>query len=230
MSVRGGEFYAALGVAPEDDGKALKRAYRAKARETHPDAGGTDEAFALVARAYEVLSDPAERRRYDALGDAGYQSGDQVGAQARELLGRLFLEVVGQERGDLVGLLRKMLARQNEGLALEAAKLDRQIRELEAMTGRLVGGDLFDEVVRGRLREVRHDRGRVSAAQEVLDRAWEMLNGYRDLQADGGLAAVAEVMSRSGWWPDAKGYSGRSFEEAVAAWEASGRKGGQDGE
>lgn len=230
MSVRGGEFYDALGVAPEDDGKALKQAYRAKARETHQDAGGTDEAFALVARAYEVLSDPAERRRYDALGDAGYQSGDQVGAQARELLGRLFLEVVGQERGDLVGLLRRMLGRQNDGLTTEGSKLDRQLRELEAMRGRLAGGDLFDEVLRGRLMEVGAARGRVAAAQEVLDRAGELLNGYRDLQAEEGLAAVHEVMSRRGLWPDAKGYTARSFEEAVAVWEASGRKGGQDGE
>jgi molecular chaperone DnaJ len=59
------------GASPEE----IKRAYRRLAREHHPDANtGDPEAearFKEVARAYEVLSDPERRQRYDTFGDDG---------------------------------------------------------------------------------------------------------------------------------------------------------------
>lgn len=219
MSRCGKKLYDALGASPADDGKALTRAYRAKARETHPDAGGTDEAFALVARAYEVLSDPEERHRYDALGDDGFLSSDQVGTQARELLAHLFLEAVSKERGDMVALLRRMLGRQAEGLGAESRKLDCKMRELQAMTGRLVGGDLFDDVLRGRLMVMEAERGRVTVALEVISRARKMLEEYRDLQAE-------RVGAPASWW-DGTVVDGVLHAEDMAV--ATENKGGQDG-
>lgn len=65
------DLYAILGVprdASEDD---IKRAYRRKAREAHPDRGGDEEAFKEITRAYQVLSDPQRRARYDRFGDDG---------------------------------------------------------------------------------------------------------------------------------------------------------------
>ena len=53
----------------------IKRAYRQRARELHPDANpgdaATAERFKEVARAYQVLSDPDQRARYDRFGEAG---------------------------------------------------------------------------------------------------------------------------------------------------------------
>jgi molecular chaperone DnaJ len=54
--------------ASDDD---VKRAYRRKAREHHPDAGGDEEAFKQITHAYQVLSDPQRRARYDRFGDDG---------------------------------------------------------------------------------------------------------------------------------------------------------------
>lgn len=65
------DLYAVLGVAAEASPDDIKRAYRRKAREHHPDAGGDEERFKEVTRAYEVLSDPERRRRYDRFGDEG---------------------------------------------------------------------------------------------------------------------------------------------------------------
>ncbi len=65
------DFYEILGVprtASQDD---IQRAYRRLARQYHPDVNhdpGAEDRFKDVSEAYDVLSDPQTRRRYDAFG------------------------------------------------------------------------------------------------------------------------------------------------------------------
>ncbi|MCC5949180.1 MAG: J domain-containing protein [Nitriliruptoraceae bacterium] len=65
------ELYDLLDLAEDASPDEVKRAYRRKAREHHPDAGGDEEAFKAVTHAYQVLSDPEKRARYDRFGDDG---------------------------------------------------------------------------------------------------------------------------------------------------------------
>lgn len=70
--------YAALALAPfTDDEKATRRAYLHLSKQCHPDKhGGAGKAvFVLVHAAYETLSEPAERRRYDDRLRRGATSG-----------------------------------------------------------------------------------------------------------------------------------------------------------
>jgi DnaJ-class molecular chaperone len=71
MAVEFKDYYKILGVDRSADDKTIKSAYRKLARKHHPDvAKGKDsgERFREVTEAYEVLSDPEKRRRYDTLG------------------------------------------------------------------------------------------------------------------------------------------------------------------
>ena len=72
------DYYELLGVTRGSTAEEIKKAYRRRARELHPDTNPDPEAeakFKEVARAYEVLRDPDTRRRYDAYGEAGVSAG-----------------------------------------------------------------------------------------------------------------------------------------------------------
>ena len=63
--------YQELGVPRDADTPTIKRAFRKKAKVLHPDAGGSNEKFLPLQRAYDILTDEERRRRYDTMGDSG---------------------------------------------------------------------------------------------------------------------------------------------------------------
>src|SRR3954468_18892505 len=64
-------YYEALGVPRDAGNDDIRSAYRKLARQYHPDVNkdpGAEEKFKEISEAYDVLSDPESRRRYDAFG------------------------------------------------------------------------------------------------------------------------------------------------------------------
>ncbi len=70
------DYYEVLGVGKDADAGALKRAYYKLAKQYHPDANPGDKAaeekFKEANEAYEILSDPDKRAKYDQFGHAAF--------------------------------------------------------------------------------------------------------------------------------------------------------------
>lgn len=76
------DFYDLFDVEADADESELKQAYRRLAREYHPDVNDDPRAhaqFKTVRRAYEILTDAEERRRYDRLGHSTYVTEEMDG-------------------------------------------------------------------------------------------------------------------------------------------------------
>ena len=85
------DFYAILGVPADADAAAVKKAYRKLARKLHPDQNPgskpAEKRFKEIGEAYAVLSNPEERKQYDAIrsmshGGARFTSGGPGGGGA----------------------------------------------------------------------------------------------------------------------------------------------------
>src|SRR5437588_13128116 len=79
MAVKYKDYYETLGVSRTASEEEIKKAFRKLARKYHPDVAkgkGTEEKFKEINEAYEVLGDPAKRKKYDELGP-NWKSGSE---------------------------------------------------------------------------------------------------------------------------------------------------------
>ena len=79
------DFYEILGVPRTATQDEIQQAYRKLARQHHPDVNkdpGAEDRFKEISEAYDVLSDPQTRRRYDAFGPDFRQVPEDVDPEA----------------------------------------------------------------------------------------------------------------------------------------------------
>ena len=85
------DYYEILGVSPDADEKTIKQAYRKLARQYHPDVNPgnkeAEEKFKTINEAYQALSNPEQRKKYDEL-RAQYQRWQQSGRRPQDWSGR----------------------------------------------------------------------------------------------------------------------------------------------
>ena len=97
------DYYEVLEVSKSATAEEIKKAYRKKAIQYHPDKNPGDkeaeEKFKEAAEAYEVLSDTEKRSRYDQFGHAGVGGASQGGGFG----GGMSMEDIFSQFGDIFG-------------------------------------------------------------------------------------------------------------------------------
>lgn len=97
------DFYEILGITKNADAAEIKKAYRKKALEFHPDKnqGNADaeEKFKLAAEAYEILSDPQKKAKYDQFGHQAFDGSGGYGGGH----GGMNMDDIFSQFGDIFG-------------------------------------------------------------------------------------------------------------------------------
>ena len=95
------DYYEILGVSKSASASEIKKAYRKKALQYHPDKNPGDanaeQQFKKAAEAYEILSDQQKRQQYDQFGHAAFEGGQGFGG------GGMKMEDIFSQFGDIFG-------------------------------------------------------------------------------------------------------------------------------
>ena len=117
------DYYEVLGVSRTASDEDLKKAYRRCAMKHHPDRNPGDTsaeaAFKECKEAYEVLSDSAKRRAYDAHGHAAFEHGMGGGGYGAPDMGDIFGDIFGNIFGGAGGGARAARRGADVGYVME---------------------------------------------------------------------------------------------------------------
>jgi len=131
-----GDYYEILGVSRDADKEEIKRAYRRLARKYHPDVNkdpGSEERFKEINRAYEVLSEPETRERYNRFGEAGVSG---AGAGFGDMGDMGFADIFESFFSGFAGGMGQQTTRRRNGPARgDDLRLDLKLEFREAVFG-----------------------------------------------------------------------------------------------
>lgn len=191
MARKKADPYAILDVPRNASKDTIKRAYRRKAKETHPDAnGGEDEAFKQVHEAYRLLTDETRRHQYDASGNWDGGGPSNRDAQTYGMLAGLLDAAIKENefsmrdphRCDLLATMRTLVKRKIGEIEKQKAAPAKQIKVFKQIGWRFDAKDgglcALREIAEARVREaeahIAHLEGEIAKQEALL----AMLDGF----------------------------------------------------
>lgn len=175
--------YEVLGVPKDADDAAIKAAYRAAAKNTHPDATGDadTEDFQRVRHAQLVLLDPIKRRKFDATGDLDDDKPDNVRANALQVIEAFMGNVLGSyinsgfathldpRRRDLLADFREQTNGEISQVTMSIKGLEKTVVFLKDMLTRFESEDPSSPIERGIQRQIDNCEEQVLKAKEAIE-------------------------------------------------------------
>lgn len=115
--------YEVLGLTPSASKTDIEYAYARRARETHPDRGGSEQAFRDVKRAYDILIDDAARLHYDRTGEVPGEAKHEPIVVAMGVISPIYAKVLMEmaeddrmpAHNDVCGFLRNAIEKDIAG-------------------------------------------------------------------------------------------------------------------
>ncbi len=186
-------LYHRLGIERDAPQAAIGYAYRKLAKKHHPDMpDGNRELFEAITIAYEVLGDPERRAAYDHDGTIKDTKIDAERRHALTIIGQFIndasVEVTSTEaepvyNGDVIAVMRALLAEKIKKIEKAAAKELRDAKRLEGFAKRFHVADgkpnIFAEMIEAKIRTHERTQGQATEdlkhhhlALEIMDGAW----------------------------------------------------------
>lgn len=184
--------YETLGVPKDATIPEARKAYRKRAKKTHPDAGGNAEAFAQASRAIAIIEDPERRHRYDQTGSADDEPvQSEWHAALSNIVPAISAAVMAWARDggalDIEGrdvfadLIRKAIAERHSQLAeIEVSKrFSAKMRKLAKRTKRKDGA--ASQIARAFEGEAARSEARIAdmnRSMEAIDKTLDLLRAH----------------------------------------------------
>jgi DnaJ-class molecular chaperone len=147
------ELYESLGISPDATDDEIKQAYRKNAMKKHPDRGGSKEEFHALQVAYDVLTDPDKRQRYDETGKTGPDTEEDM---MMNQLGALLIQLVDTmdvELQDIAGAMKRVIAEkivaQDKAMAGMRHKILLREKAIHRLSRKSEGENTFASILEG---------------------------------------------------------------------------------
>lgn len=181
------DLYEVLNVDKDASAEEIKKSYRKKAQESHPDsASGNAEVFKQVHLAYDTLGNPESRKNYDETGST--ERSASLLDEAEKYLLSIFDHVITlvDEHNDYIALARQGLDAGVEDEQRQVRISRKQIDKLERKSGRIKvkdGDNLYQMLLDSKIQElhekVEHKLKRIA----ILEESKKLLENYTDTAA-----------------------------------------------
>lgn len=172
--------YDILGVARDASAATIRQAWRDKAKEHHPDKeGGDAAAFIAASLAFDVLSDPDKRKKYDETGVFD-QYRDNADEHALNLINTVLQEAIAQADPvtmDLIDFIKSVIGGAMDEHVPVRDKLAEALARAKKMEGRFDGqrASALESMVRWHIQEIGKALGKVNKTIAQHERALEII-------------------------------------------------------
>jgi DnaJ-domain-containing protein 1 len=195
------DLYQILGVGRSAPPEEIQRAYRRKAKTSHPDGGGSVKAFSDLSTAYTVLTDPNRRERYDSTGEIIPTRPNNLDVSAIEVIAQKLGLIIHAEYDmtsvDIAALIeqaiREDIAERNAGIASLRRAIERARKIRDRVKRKANGKDnTLSRVLGWHETTTKSHIKKNEEAVSSMERALEILKDY-SFADDVSLANADEV-------------------------------------
>ena len=194
-------LYKIIGVKKNATRDQIKNAYRDKARELHPDKGGDNEEFGIIAKAYHVLSDKENRERYDRTGvEVAVSFIEQKAQGLLQTMFNMCIDKIGVEgilTFNVIKRTKELLKTELDATIEQKKKVIERKKALEKITKRIKHKNklnAFTLVIKHRIDQEDKKSKVISEQIEAVKIAQKMLKDY------GFKFDIAKVMETGSTW------------------------------
>jgi curved DNA-binding protein CbpA len=173
--------YAILGVDKNTTDDGIKKAYKTRSKELHPDAGGNAEDFANLKKAFDILTDPAKRNLYD---EYGIDDSLDIETEAKMVAVQIAISALDglPDSCDIDKEIAAIFQRCLDGLTAQEKQAktarDKLQRRLDAIQKKPVNDFLTNEIIK--VIET-HNRAmrQLQLNYRIHDMAFKLIQGYK---------------------------------------------------
>lgn len=187
------KLYDDLGLDPSATTGEVKKAYRKKAKKSHPDKGGSTEEFNRVNKAYLILSDPDRRSRYDQTGEENTYGADNERSNIMAIVAGAMSCVIGaiEARGrdplrfDLLGEMKASIKTEIGKQRAEITRLQANVKKTERLLGKFKvksGENFLEQMIKAQAMNIGLNARQKEEAVKPFEAALDLLKDVEFLQ------------------------------------------------